>query len=306
MTAAAASRHAAEGISERQERLPWALRTLTSSAGAISVLALDHRDAMRNAFGRIGVPNPSEPTMLVTKSRIVSAIADHASALLLDPPAVGRCRRPDLGLLVPLESQGHKTLDGGRLTNLLRDCTPVHARSLGADCCKLLLYYRADHRATASRQLALAMRVSADCHRHGLALAVEPLIYRLEGEGERSYSRRFSDLIVAATGELAATGVDVLKLQFAGDTRACERVTEAASPLPWTLLGGAAVNGEAFAEQLRTACDAGACGFIAGRTIWGGALGLSASQQMSWLRDHARPLLERLTDIAGTHARRIP
>jgi tagatose-1,6-bisphosphate aldolase len=281
------------------------LRPFATPAGAICALALDHRDAMRNAYKRIGVEEVSETTMLDVKARIVDALADTVSAMLLDAPAVARCRPAGVGVFVPLETQGHQPLAGGRLTGLLDGFGPADAAALGVEGCKLLLYYRSDHDETAPRQRALLEAVAADCHRHGLPLVVEPLVYRLDDEDEHVYARRFGELVVSAARDLADSGADLLKLQFPGDADACERVSWAASPLPWTLLGGADIAGEAFAEQLRVACRAGACGFIAGRAIWGGALALEASEQSPWLRDHARPLLQRLADIADTHARRI-
>jgi tagatose-1,6-bisphosphate aldolase len=83
----------------------------------VCVLALDHRDAMRNAFRRIGIEDVSAATMGETKARIIEAVAASASGALLDHDAARR-RPPGLGVLVPLEKQGYTTLDGGRLTEL--------------------------------------------------------------------------------------------------------------------------------------------------------------------------------------------
>jgi tagatose-1,6-bisphosphate aldolase len=96
--------------------------------------------------------------------------------------------------------------------------------------------------------------------------------------------------------------MDMLKLQYPGDGAACGRLTAAAGPLDWVLLGGGDVEPEAFAIQLETACRAGASGFMAGRTVWGGALGLPPDDQPRWLADHARPLFERLAAIAEANA----
>lgn len=282
------------------------LRPLASARGSICVLALDHRDAMRNAFRRVGIEDVDERTMLETKLRIADAIGPAASTLLLDAAAVPSCRREGAGVLVPLEEQGHEALEGGRLNRLLEEFGPGDAASLGVQGCKLLLYYRADHPATAERQRALVEKAAADCHRHGLLLIVEPLVYGLQGESESALAAAFDDLVVAAARDLAKSGADLLKVQYPGSEAACERVTEAASPLPWTLLGGSEVDGQSFAGQLRLACGAGASGFIAGRAIWGGALALHADEQRDWLDSNARPLFEGLAGIADTHARRIP
>lgn len=281
------------------------LEALASETGVLSVLALDHRDAMRNAFARAGQPNVPSHVMLQMKEQIVEALADRASAVMLDPGAVPSCRPAGKGLVVPLEAQGHLPLAGGRLTPLAEAFGPAEAAKLGADGCKLLLYYRADHIATAERQRALLERVAADCHRHGLPLVVEPLVYRLEGEDETRYQGAFGTLVVAAARQLADAGADLLKLQFPGDARRCKRLTDAAAPLPWVLLGGSDVSADRFAVQLELSCCAGASGFMAGRAIWSEALALPPERQRDWLRRDARARFERLTDIAEQHARRI-
>jgi tagatose-1,6-bisphosphate aldolase len=270
------------------------LERLASPDGVFCMLALDHRDALRNAFRRAGVEDVSAETMLELKRRIASALGADASGILLDHAAVG-CRPDHAGLLVPLEAQSHEPLEGGRLNALEFD--GADARRVGADGCKLLLWYRADHDATAARQRELVARAADDCHRHDLPLVLEPLVYQLEGEKDKAYRRALPGLIVAAADELAGSGADLLKLQFPGKD-ACAAVTRAASPLRWALLGGSEVDGATFAAQLETACRAGAAGFIAGRAIWTGALGLPADEQEAWLAREARLLFARLAAIA--------
>jgi sulfofructosephosphate aldolase len=274
---------------------------LATPAGVFTMLALDHRDALRNAFLRAGVDEVTPETVLFVKERIVAALGGDASAILLDHETARRCRPRDRALLVPLEAQGHVPLDGARLTTLEFDAAA--ARAVDADACKLLLYYRADHRA-AAHQRELAARAAADCHAHGLPLVLEPLVYRLDGESEERYAAAFADLVAAAARELAETGVDLLKLQYPGDATGCERLTAAAAPLRWALLGGSDVDGETFAGQLEVACGAGAAGFIAGRAIWAGVLGLAGDEQNAWLKREARPLFRRLVGVAGDCAGR--
>src|SRR2546426_6419586 len=161
------------------------LEPLTNAAGAFCMLALDHRDALRNAFRRAGVEDVTAAQMLEVKTRIAAVLGDDASGILLDYDAVG-CRPEHAGLLTPLEAQGHEVLDGARLNRLEFD--PDQARRAGADGCKLLLWYRADHPASASRQRELLARAADDCHRLDLPLILEPLVYRLEGESDEAYA----------------------------------------------------------------------------------------------------------------------
>ncbi|HEY7538067.1 MAG TPA: hypothetical protein VH721_08750 [Gaiellaceae bacterium] len=268
------------------------LEPLATRTGTFCLLALDHRDALRNAFRAAGVEDVDAQAMLAAKSRIARVLGSHASGILLDFDAVG-CRLPEAGLLTPLEAQGYEVLDGARLSRLEFDA--ARARQVAADGCKLLLWYRADHTTSAKRQRDLLAQAAEDCHRHGLPLVLEPLVYRFEGESEAAYASAFADLVVAAATELH--DCDLLKLQFPGD-EACARATTAAAPLRWALLGGSAATGDEFVPQLKAACTAGAAGFIAGRAIWAGALALPPDAQEPWLTREALPLFGRLVAIA--------
>jgi sulfofructosephosphate aldolase len=261
--------------------------------GAYCLLALDHRDALRNAFRRAGVEDVSAEQMLDVKRRIAAVLGEHASGILLDHAAV-ECRPAWGGLLVPLEAQGHEPVDGARLNRL--EFSAQDAMRVGADGCKLLLWYRADHHESAARQAELVAHAADECAREGLPLILEPLVYRLEGESEAAFADAFADLVVAAARELHVC--DLLKLQYPGDD-ALSRASAAAAPLEWALLGGSEVDGDTFAEQLVVACRAGARGFIAGRAIWAGCLGLAPEEQERWLRREARPLFDRLVTIAS-------
>lgn len=281
------------------------LHALAAASGCVSMLALDHRDAMRNSYRRLGVGEVDEATMVAAKAEIAATLGASCSSLLIDPAALERCRRPGLALMMPLEQQGHEELEGGRLNALLEDFSPGQAAELGASACKILLYYRADHRPSATRQRELVENAAAECHRHGLALIVEPKLYLLPGETDEGLGPSFADLVVAGAAELSDSGADLLKVEYPGEAAACERISEAAAPLNWTLLGGNEVDGSTFAEQLEAACQGGASGFIAGRAIWGGALAEPADQQAGWLRDNALPIFDRLVDITERNARRL-
>jgi tagatose-1,6-bisphosphate aldolase len=112
------------------------LRPIAGPAGVICLLALDHREAMRNVFRRAGIENVTAEEMLETKLRIVEAVAPAATGVLLDHAAARAARPEGIGLLVPLEEQGHEQLDGARLNRL--EFTAEAALRLGADGCKLV------------------------------------------------------------------------------------------------------------------------------------------------------------------------
>jgi tagatose 1,6-diphosphate aldolase len=281
-----------------------ALNSLAAPGGGISTLALDHRDAMRNVYLRAGLGEVEMATMIAAKVRIVDALGEFCSSILLDVDALP-CRRPGLPVLMPLEQQQRKEFEGGRLNLLLDDFSAADAAGYGAQGCKLLLYYRADHETSAAKQRELVAIAAEDCHRHGLPLILEPMPYRLEDEDEAEFAAALSDHTVAAAADFATSGADMLKVKYPGSAAACAQISTVADPLRWTLLGGSDVDGETFAVQLRDACEAGASGFIAGRAIWGGALAYPEHQQAEWLAEHVRPIFERLVGITDTYARRL-
>jgi tagatose 1,6-diphosphate aldolase len=60
------------------------------------------------------------------------------------------------------------------------------------------------------------------------------------------------------------------------DVRRYCKQFDAATPLPWAILSFGVPLDE-FLAQLEFAAEAGACGFLAGRSIWRSALGLWGS-----------------------------
>ena len=115
---------------------------------------------------------------------------EEYGGLALDAGAVPS----SVGLIMPLEAQGYETIGDGRTTTLLDDFSPADALRRGADACKILLPYRADHEPSATAQDALVSATVAACHEIGLPLVVEPvavsLVERDSGRPSASAYRR--------------------------------------------------------------------------------------------------------------------
>lgn len=267
-----------------------------SIAWPVVGLAIDHRDSLRVAAARKGLPDDAH-ALASFKSRVVRALAPSATVVLLDHDLGADALRymPErTALVMPLEAQGYEAAGEGRLTTLLDDFSPARAAALGAAGCKLLLPYRPDLADAARKQEALVARVREGCRAAGIALVLEPIVHGLEGAP-------FADAVAESARRLAALGPDVLKLQFprgaADEARACRELTAACGKLPWVLLGGGA-DGDAFLAQLEIAMAAGARGFIVGRTIWDAALvGEERASDLA-LRDVCGPLFARAVWLA--------
>jgi tagatose-1,6-bisphosphate aldolase len=159
---------------------------------------------------------------------------------------------------------------------------PVLAR-LGADAAKLVVFYREELTEIAAQQHALVRELVAQCDELEVPLVVEPLWYALPDEdaADPGVRRERIQATIRSAATFAKLGADVMKVEFPGSVgnpeaedaarAACEAL-DAGIDVPWVLLSASATF-EQFARQLRIATGAGACGFMAGRAIWGDGVG---------------------------------
>jgi tagatose 1,6-diphosphate aldolase len=279
-----------------------ALDQLSSPRGVIAGAAIDHRDSLQAALAKRGL-ELDRAAITRLKLRVCAALAPAATLVLLDAEfsagqAVAAGAVPGhTGLVVPLESMGYGDVAKLDVTGFLEGWSPAKARRLGACGAKLLLPYRVDVPDQAARQERVVEMAAAGCREAGLALVLEPIVYRREGE-QTAGEGRFAELVVHGARRLAALGPDVLKLQYPGSPEACAAVDEACgTAIPWVLLGGGA-DADVLERQIKDACRAGASGFIVGRTLFDAALVPDESESERALASVCRPLLERLAATA--------
>jgi tagatose-1,6-bisphosphate aldolase len=297
----------------RRERL---LR-LGGPGGVVAGIAIDHRDSLRVMLESLGLTGLTTAQLQDLKLRLARALAPSATAIMLDAelggPAIREGAVPvSVGLIMPLEAQGYEVAGDGRLTTLMDDFGPPDALREGADACKLLLPYRADHEPAAASQDATLAAAVAACHELGVPLVVEPVVYRWSSETQAAFGAAYPDLVRDAVRRLQPLGADLLKLPFpvadlsvAGEhaaSDACEALADACADTPWVLLG-AGVETATFLEQIRLAGTAGASGFLAGRGIWGAALAADPDEVERLATAVCRPDLERCRVMAERFAR---
>ena len=295
------------------------LASLGGDDGIVVGLAIDHRDSLRALMpGPAGIHG--DDSLRDVKRRILAAIAPMASAVMLDEELGGTAldehALPDsVGLIMPLEAQGYEAVGEGRVSRLLEDFGPADAVERGAVACKVLLPYRADD-ASAPAQRAL-LRTAAELTRAaGLALVAEPIPYRHSSEDAEAFAAAWPSLVMTAVEHLGDVGVDLWKLPFpalAGPPEAtadaCRALHAACDGDPWVLLG-AGVDLDLFIAQIAVAGRAGACGFLAGRGIWGpaalaAASGVSGTQLDDVIAVQAVPAFARCRAAAIATARPI-
>jgi tagatose-1,6-bisphosphate aldolase len=268
---------------------------LSNADGKFSILAIDHRDSLRQFL------RPDDPDSLTAaeitalKIELVSTIADLATGVMLEPEysipqVLDAGALPDgVGFLAALEAQGYLDDPGTGVTTVLDGWSVEQAAASGAASAKLLQSYHPD-RPLARAQETVAAGILADCRRVGLPLAMEPLFYDLDSPEDRSR------VVVETARRFAALGPDLLKLPYPGSPDACAEVTEIVGDIPWAMLSGGGTFDD-FADQFTVASDAGCSGFMVGRALWGEAVKAPADQRSTIIADLVRPRFERLVAI---------
>ncbi|MFH1484761.1 MAG: tagatose 1,6-diphosphate aldolase [Chloroflexota bacterium] len=294
------------------------LQQLANSYGIFAMCAMDHRDSLKHMLSGKGPEIATYQAMVDFKMDLCHILAPSASAVLLDPvygakQAVSSWTLPgDKGLLVSLEDTEYYSTNEGRITKLLPDWGVAEVKRLGASAAKLLLYYRPDLLAVASKQLDTVRKLADDCEQEELAFLVEPKAYAVDDRENNpsEFATIRPDLVIETARQITALPIDVLKAEFPADMEfekdegrllyLCQQL-DRASQVPWVILS-AGVSFEVFARQVEIACKTGASGFLAGRALWQEATSASSREERQrFLQNTVAQRLDRLTDIANTY-----
>ncbi len=276
------------------------LERVATDSGHFAVLAIDH---VRSFATTVRPDDPDSLTMSdiqASKLRLVRALAPHAGAVLVDPgflTALDISRREVLGgagVILGIEDGDYE--DVMTAPRLLPGWDVERAARLDVDAVKISVYFDPDGDTTTP--LRFVTDVVEQCERVGMPLICEPLALYGRPEDRRQ-------AVLEGVKLFGPLGVDVLKLQFpypvdpAASGRewaeSCREI-DRLSPVPWTILTEGS-NYHLFRDQLRTACGAGASGFVAGRAVWREAA--TGESELSSATDR----LDELRDIAVTHGR---
>lgn len=281
--------------------------------------AMDHRGSLRSLIDEGHPGKASYAEMVKRKLELCSSLAEHASAVLLDPIyGAAQCISHGViprgtGLLVSIEATGYEGGKERRLTRLLDGWGVAKIKRMGAAAVKLLLYYRPDLKELAVEQLDTVNTVARECIKYDIPLLVEPLSYPIGNEidNPREFAARKGQLVIQTARDITALPIDVLKAEFPADLRyktdssellrLC-RELDTSSRVPWVILS-AGVGYDLFYKQVELACQAGASGFLAGRAIWQEAINIdTARERIRYLSTIAVDRLKRLNEIASRYA----
>ena len=295
------------------------LQRVTSNDGYFMVCALDHLSDFAELLGP-DLSKVSFSDIVRAKDDIIRDLAPSVSAVLVDPLyalghlVVSRAVPRDVGLMAPIEDEDYGITVAPRGTRLRQGWGMSQIKASGADVAKLLWFFRPDaDRAIADAQRALVTGLVRQSEELSLPLVVEPIWYPLPGEDPSSQDWKAARIagIIASAVEADRLGVDMLKVEFPGyvDTeegiaaarKACAEL-DAMVTVPWVILS-AGVQFEDFVTQVGLACEAGASGYIGGRSIWHDAVSSLDPLARAEAVAAAVVRLERLNAVTREHGR---
>jgi tagatose-1,6-bisphosphate aldolase len=279
------------------------VQSISDSDGSIRVLAIDHRDSMRQFLSPSNPSGIDAAQITALKVDIVGALIDQASGVMLEPefsiPQVidAGLVPQHVGVIAALESQGYLSDPEACITSVLEGWSPKLALAAGASMVKLLLPYRPGS-PTASAQEAVARQVIAECNAAGIPLVMEPLLWGVSTPTQQC------ELILETVVRFAAMAPGVLKIPFPGDANspeaqyACATITAICEKqnIPWAVLSGGGTF-ERFEHQLSVAVGEGCSGFMVGRALWGEAAVAPPEERPALLRELVAPRFDRLNAI---------
>ncbi len=295
------------------------LQACATPHGTFSILAADHRDALRRLIFPITPEKVASERLTELKLTIVEVLAPAASAVLLDPiysvaQSIADGKMPGyIGLLCAMEEQGYLGSPQERRTCLIAGWTVEKAKRLGANGIKLLLFYHPEAGEATQEQENLVRALVSDCQQYDMPFFLEPISFSLDPgiqKGSREFAAQRRRIVVASARRLSALGPEVIKVEFPIDVQhetdlsvwadACAELNQA-SQVPWVLLSGGEPF-EVFKQQLKVACQNGCSGFVVGRAVWQEAAQLEGYECERFLAGTARARLMELDEIAQEYA----
>ena len=279
------------------------LSSIANSDGVFSIVAMDQRNTLKKMFAAVGV-TATDDDMMQAKIAVASALSKAASGILLDPtwgvPAVNQndILPSSCGLLIAAENPDRGNFNGEPRPTKMPGQDAAWVKSLGGQAVKVLVSMHPGRPRNSgepdltSETVELVRSIVADCKAQGIPSVIENLIYPLPN-AEPLTDEQKENLIVESAILLNETKPDLLKLEFPITERGCKRLADSLT-VPWAVLS-AGVAFEQFKKAIILSCDAGgASGFIAGRSIWKEAIGMSKVEQDKFLTSTAVARLEEL------------
>lgn len=281
------------------------LDVIAHDTGTLAMVAMDQRESLRTMFAEAGRPGVPDEVLVDFKLHVARELGTLASGFLIDRHfGDDEARRALTGGTGFILAADELTQDpGGPVEETDLDLVVVGPDFdlAGVDALKLLIIWRRDEKREA--RVRLAERFIAAARERGVLSVLEPVVR--QAPGERDWDQTAA--IREAARELSPLGPSLYKVQVprggAGEAAELRAACEALARDivgPWVVLSQGVALGD-FHDAVRTACRAGASGFLAGRALWSDVVG--SADVAHQLREVSVPRLERLIDTVDATAR---
>jgi len=285
-----------------------ALTNLARPSGALAMVAVDQREALRGMFtAHQSTPVP-DSQLTQFKVDVARELSPFASALLVDQEfgidAIidQKVLAPTCGLIAAADLLVGPAGGAATDTAVDPDIDPMRMRDIGSVGLKFLVLWRNDE--SPESRLKLVDEFNQLCAKSGLPSIIE-VIVKPPTDSSRSFDRE-EELVIAAK-EASTWSADLYKAEvpFHGEgdllaiTRNAQRITEAVGT-PWVVLSNG-VKAPFFADAVKACAQGGASGFLAGRAVWADIVG--SADIPAALREVSIPRLEKLAEIVDQYAR---
>ncbi len=285
-----------------------ALTNLARPSGALAMVAVDQREALRGMFASHQETPVPDSQLTQFKVDVARELSPYASALLVDQEfgidAIidQKVLAPSCGLIAAADLLVGPAGGAATDTAVDPDVDPLRMRDIGSVGLKFLVLWRNDE--SPESRLKLVDEFNQLCAKSGLPSIIE-VIVKPPTDSSRSFDRE-EELIIAAK-EASTWSADLYKAEvpFHGEgdlnaiTRNSQRITEAVGT-PWVVLSNG-VKAPFFADAVKACAQGGASGFLAGRAVWADIVG--APDVPAALREVSIPRLEKLAEIVDQYAR---
>ena len=285
-----------------------ALTNLARPSGALAMVAVDQREALRGMFAAHQSTPVPDSQLTQFKVDVARELSPFASALLVDQEfgidAIidQKVLAPTCGLIAAADLLVGPAGGAATDTAVDPDVDPLRMRDIGSVGLKFLVLWRNDE--SPESRLKLVDEFNQLCAKSGLPSIIE-VIVKPPTDSSRSFDRE-EELVIAAK-EASTWSADLYKAEvpFHGEgdllaiTRNAQRITEAVGT-PWVVLSNG-VKAPFFADAVKACAQGGASGFLAGRAVWADIVG--SADIPAALREVSIPRLEKLAEIVDQYAR---
>ena len=291
--------------SRSEQATAGAARTLAPLArpsGALAMLAIDQREALRAMLAEHAARPVSDADMTDFKLAVARVLSPHASAILLDRQFVwdralaAAAVAQDCALIAAADRFIPSATAFVDSVEIDDEVVPRDFARQGAVALKLLVVWRPDE--PPGPRIAMTLDFLQRCRSAGLISIIEPVARPPRSDMPFDWDAG----VIAAASELGSLGADLYKAEMplhgrgpeAAIRAACATLTETIES-PWVILSSG-VEPDDFPRALALACAEGASGFLAGRAVWRPVIG--RADRDAALAGDATDRLKRLSEIA--------